>query len=124
MASRQVYIPDEMLEVWDNIPNKSALVREALDRYHSINVPNKEIYFIGTFLDRVELLVLFLIINVPKKVSSIQIRNALEAKHLVAKKYNCWFLWSLEKIDESVKNDIQESEAKIINWEDLIHEST
>ena len=117
MPSRQVYVPDDMIKIWNEVPNKSALVRAALERWQARHQPKKRVVIVGYFFDHHEFIVDDVIVNIPDKTSLITIKQAY---HPRAKRED-YFLQFKDKLHPSVIEGIEHSE-NWINWDELISE--
>jgi hypothetical protein len=116
MPNRQVYIPDELLEVWERIPNKSALVQEATERWQALHVPNTKIILVCHFEDHFDCVIDELIINVPERASMAKVQQ----KYHPLRSREDYVIREINMVHGAVKQQIEKmNEITLINWDEI-----
>lgn len=68
-----ISVPEELLRVWDDVPNKTAFLKQALERWHVLHPEEGKKVTIVKQISRTQFKTLAFLVNVPKSLTSEEI---------------------------------------------------
>ena len=117
MAERTIEIPEYLAEVWDNLPDKQALVQKALQRWTHEIEPDSKMYVVVYVEHHIHIHIERVIINIPRKVS---IRKIQMYYHPFSIKEH-YFLIHFDKLGAWGKGRVGKVPSNnVIEWKDLV----